>query len=163
MPKALYETLFALDVTKTATDVEGTKNGITQLIEKLGGEVLVARPWDETGKLAYPIQKQKKAFFFIVYYNFESTRQQELEQDLRLNENLLRYLTSLVHPKWADAMLDIARNEHGTRFAYKGMSDDTQQIGEGIISNDPLSRPPVDMDSPPPPRSRRPRGDDKPE
>jgi small subunit ribosomal protein S6 len=140
MPKALYETLFVLDLTKTATDTEGTKNGLNHSIEKLGGEIVVARPWDESGKLAYPIQKQKKAYFYIVYYYFESLRQHELELEFRLNENILRYLTSHIDPKWAETMLDIARNEAGSRFAYKGMRDDSQALGEGVVSNDPLVR-----------------------
>jgi small subunit ribosomal protein S6 len=167
MPKALYETLFALDLTKTASDTEGAKNTLTALIEKLGGEIIVARPWDESGKLAYPIQKQKKAYFFIVYYHFESLRQPELDTDLRINENILRYMTSAIDPKWAETMLDLARNETSNRFAYKGMRDEAGAIGEGIVSNDPLSRPPVaEGDAPAPAprgRGRRKDGDDKPE
>lgn len=164
MPIATYETLFALDITKVSVDTEAAKQQLNHLIEKYGGEIIVARPWDENGKFAYQIQKQKKGYFYIVYYKLESLRQGELEVDFKINENILRYLTSKLDPKWADTLLDIARNEQGIRFAYKGMRDDGQPTGEGIVSNDPLVRGtaiPANGDAPPPRR----RGDhaEKPE
>jgi small subunit ribosomal protein S6 len=158
MPKALYETMVLLDLTKISTDTEVAKNAVNHTIEKLGGEILVARPWDESGKLSYPISKQKKAYFYILYYWFESTRQQELEQDFRISENILRYLTSAIDPKWAETILDIARGEHNHRFAYKAMRDDSTQIGEGIVSNDPLVRGAGDANGEAPAPAPRPRG-----
>lgn len=165
MPNVLYETLFALDNSKVAVDAEAAKHQLHHLIEKYGGEIIVARSWDENGKLAYPIQKQKKAFFYILYYRLESIKHSELEVDYKINENILRYLTSRIDPKLEETMLDIAKNEQGIRFAYKAMKDEGQPTGEGIVSNDPLAR--GDMDVPPldspPPRRRGPRRDEKPE
>ncbi len=176
----LYETMFALDSTKMSAEPDALKNALHASLEKHGGEIVVARPWDENGKLAYAIRKQnvthKKAFFYIVYYKMESTHQSELDADLRINESLIRYLTSNVDPKWAETMLDIARNETGVRFAHKGMQDDSAPTGEGIISNDPMVMGALGMDfdsmnggggggrggERPPPRGRG-RRDDKPE
>ena len=169
MTIALYETLFALDSTKVAADTDGVKSALHNNLEKYGAEILVARPWDENGKLAYPIRKQnvthKKAYFYIIYYKMESTKQADFEGDLRINESLIRQITSRVDPKWAETILDIAKNETGSRFAIKGMADDPSATGEGIISNDPLSRGMgMDGDAPPPPRrSRRMDGPEKPE
>jgi small subunit ribosomal protein S6 len=139
MPISLYETLFALDSTKVSADGDAVRTGLHGLIEKQGGEILVARPWDENGKLAYPINKQKKGYFYIVYYRLESTKQAALEADLRLYESLLRHMTAHIDPKWEETMLEIARNESG-RFALKGMHDDAAPTGEGIVSNDPMVR-----------------------
>ena len=154
MPIGLYETLFALDSTKVSADGDAVRGGLHGLLEKYGSEILVARPWDENGKLAYPIKKQKKAYFYIVYYRMDSLKQVELERDLQLDENVIRQLTMLVEPKWADAVMEIARNETGGRFALKGMHEDTAPTGEGIVSNDPLVRGEADGDGPP----RGPRG-----
>jgi len=167
MPTTLYETLFALDNTKVSVDTEGAKAQLHTLIEKYGGEIVVARPWDENGKLAYPIQKQKKAFFYIIYYKLDSLKHTELEVDYKISENILRYLTSRIDPKIQETMLEIARNEPGIRFAWKAMKDEGAPTGEGIVSNDPLSRAPVEgaADAPRgdgPPRRRRDAAD-KPE
>lgn len=175
MAVVLYETLYAFDSTKMSTDGEAIKTALRQNLEKYGAQIVVERPWDENGKLAYPINKQKKAYFYIVYYRMESTKQGELEGDLRLNENLLRHMTIHVEPKWADTVLETARSE-GSRFALKSMQDDQAALGEGIISNDPLARgegfdpaaaAPAAAGAGGPPRGprgpRRDRADEKPE
>ncbi len=167
MAMALYETLYAFDATRMSSDGESIRNGLRHLLEKYGAQIVVERAWDENGKLAYPINKQKKAYFHILYYKMESTKQGELEGDLRLNEDLLRHMTIHIDPKWADTVLEAAKND-GNRFAIKGMQDDSAALGEGIISNDPLARGEVPELAPagapaPRPRPRRSAGDDKPE
>lgn len=166
MANELYETLYAFDATRMSSEGDAIRSALRHNLEKYGAEILVERPWDENGKLAYPIRKQKKAYFHIVYYRMESTKQSELEGDLRLNENLLRHMTIHIDPKWADTVMEAARND-GSRFAIKGMQDDSAALGEGIISNDPMARgeiPDPALAGPAPkPRSRRPAGDDKPE
>jgi small subunit ribosomal protein S6 len=159
MPVMLYETLFALDSTRMSAEGDQIKTTLLDNMKKYGAEIVVERPWDENGKLAYPINKQKKAYFYIVYYKMESTKQEELAGDYRINENVLRQMTSRVDPKWSDTVLEMARSEQN-RFAVKGMTDDSAALGEGIISNDPLVRGenPSMGDVPPPAAPYRSRG-----
>jgi small subunit ribosomal protein S6 len=157
MPAKLYETLFALDATKVSAEGDAIRQTLHELLEKHGATIDIARPWDENGKFAYPINKQKKAYFYIVYYTMESTKQIEMEQDLKLNESLVRHMTIAVEPKWSESILEVAKNETGTRFALKGMHDESTPTGDGIISNDPMVRGEVSFEDAPPPR-RRPRG-----
>lgn len=125
MPTRLYETMFVLDSTKVATDPEAARTTLHTAIEKHGGEVVVSRPWDENRKLAYPIKKQKKGYYQIVYYKFESTKQRELERDFQLIEIILRQMTHAIEPKWEEVMLDIAKNDTTMSFAHRGMQDET--------------------------------------
>lgn len=167
MAIVLYETLYAFDSTRMSAEGDAIRLALRNNLEKYGAQIVVERPWDENGKLAYPINKQKKAYFYIVYYKMESTKQLELEGDLRLNENLIRHMTIHVDPKWAETVMDTAKGD-GFRFAIKGMQDDSAALGEGIISNDPLARgevPELAGAAPagPRPRPRRERTDDKPE
>jgi small subunit ribosomal protein S6 len=173
MPVVLYETLYAFDSTKMSAEGDAIRSALRNNLEKYGAEIVVERPWDENGKLAYPINKQKKAYFYIVYYKMESTKQAELESDLRINENLIRHMTLNIDPKWSETVLETAKSE-GSRFALKSMQDDQAALGEGIISNDPLARgenfeAPPNLNGPAGPGGPRgPRGprrdrDDKPE
>ena len=123
MPVQLYETMFLFDAAKMAADPDGVRGQVVHGLEKYAAEVLVSRPWEDR-KLAYPINKQKKGSYHIVYYRMESTKQADFEQDLRLNENLLRHLTLAVDPKWADAVLDVARNDTAAAFALRGMQEE---------------------------------------
>jgi small subunit ribosomal protein S6 len=151
MPVKTYETLFLLDPTKVSADAEGVKQTLHHIIERHGGHVEISRPWDYNHKLSYPIGKQKKGSFHIVYYKMESTRQSELERDFALQEGLiLRQMTSKLDPKWHDEIMKVAREDTTNGFALRGMQDeaavqtDPSAIGaEGGIG---------DEGGPPPPR-----------
>jgi small subunit ribosomal protein S6 len=126
MPAVTYETLFLLDPNKASTDAEGTKQQIHHILERHGAAIAISRPWDYNHKLSYPIGKQKKGSFHIVYYTMESTRQAELERDFALQEGLvLRSLTLKLDPKWQEVILQVAREDGSNGFALRGMQDET--------------------------------------
>jgi len=132
MPVVTYETMFLLDSNKVSADADGTKTQIHTILERHGGTVVVSRPWDYNHKLSYPISKQKKGAFHIVYYTMESTKQRELERDFALQEGLiLRQLTLKVDPKWEEIVLGVAREDTGNGFAVRGMKD------EATVTTDP--------------------------
>ena len=134
MPSKLYETLFLLDPTKVSADAEGVKNQLHAIIERHGGHIEVSRPWDYNHKLSYPIGKQKKGSYHIVYYTFESTRQTELERDFALQEGLiLRQLTTRIDQKWQEEIMRIAREDASAAFALRGMMD------EQAVQTDPAA------------------------
>jgi small subunit ribosomal protein S6 len=134
MPVQTYETLFLLDPTKVSADADGVKQQVHHLLERHGAEVLISRPWDYNHKLSYPINKQKKGSFHIIYYTLESTKQIELERDFALAEGLIfRQLTLRLDPKWQDTILGIAREEGGNGFAVRGMQE------EGAVTTDPAA------------------------
>lgn len=127
MPVNTYETMFLLDATKLSADGDAIRNQVHHLIERHGGQISIAREWNYNQKLAYPIEKQKKGAFHIVYYTLESTKQAELERDFALAEGvILRSMTLALDPKWQETILGIARDEHGKEFAVKGMQDEAQ-------------------------------------
>lgn len=138
MPVQLYETLFLIDSTRLAAEPDAVRATLHAAVEKHGGKIEVTRPWDDR-KLTYPIQKQKKGSFHILYYRLESRLQIELDHDFKLNENLLRWLTIHIPAKWETAMLDVAHNDHSAGFALRGIQDDPSptdgtpplNIGEG--------------------------------
>ena len=139
----IYETLFLLDPTKVSADAEGVKQQLHHIIERHGGHVDISRPWDYNHKLAYPIGKQKKGSFHIVYYTFESTKQVELERDFALQEGLIiRQLTTKLEPKWKEEILKVAREDTGNGFALRGMQDEaTVQTDPAAIGAEPGAAP----------------------
>ena len=161
MTNRLYECLFLLDSSKAAADPEVAQQNLHHLLEKHGAEILISRPWDENRKLAYSIRRQnqthKKGYYYIIYYRLPSKNQIPLESDLRINELVIRHMTSAIDPKWEETMLDTARNEQGASFAIRGMQEEA--IGSDVTPNFGMGD---DGDQPPPRRSRRDYGD-KPE
>jgi small subunit ribosomal protein S6 len=134
MPVQTYETLFLLDPTKVSADADGVKQQVHHLLERHGAQIQISRPWDYNHKLTYPINKQKKGAFHIIYYTLESTKQAELERDFALAEGLIfRQLTLRLDPKWQETILGVAREETGTAFALRGMQE------EATVTTDPAA------------------------
>ena len=133
MPVQTYETMFLLDAPKVAADADAVKQTVHHILERHGAQIQVSRPWDYNHKLSYPIKKQKKGAYHIVYYTMESTKQAELERDLALAEVVLRQLTLRIDPKWLDSVMQVAREETGNGFAVRGMQD------EAAVQTDPAA------------------------
>jgi len=134
MPVNTYETLFMLDSTKMSADGDAVRQQVTNILERHGAQVLVSREWHYNLKLAYPIGKQKKAAFHIIYYTVESTKQAELERDFALApEVILRQMTLKIDPKWSEAILGVAREDTGKEFAVRGMQE------EAGVTTDPAA------------------------
>jgi len=59
--------MFILDSNRFGRDPDGVSGQISELIEKLGGEILVSRLWEER-RLAYPIKGQRKGTYWLTYF-----------------------------------------------------------------------------------------------
>ncbi len=64
---------------------------VKELIARFGGTVTDVK---EEGKkrLAYEIQKMNDAFYYFIHFDAEATCPAEMEAQLRIMENVLRYL-----------------------------------------------------------------------
>ena len=61
------------------------------LIERFGGTITNVDDWGKK-RLAYEIQKMKEGFYYFVHFEVESTVPAEVEQRIRIMDNVLRYL-----------------------------------------------------------------------
>ena len=69
-----------------------------QVIEKVkdmstrfGGNVTDVDEWGKR-RLAYEIQKMKEAYYYFVHFEADATVPGEIEQRIRIMDNVLRYL-----------------------------------------------------------------------
>jgi len=87
-----YENLVIVKPTLTEEEIKNSIAAIEAVITENGGQI-VAR--DEMGmrKLAYPIEKNPRGYFHVVYYTIEPSAIAEIERRFRINEELLRFVT----------------------------------------------------------------------
>ena len=64
---------------------------VTGYITRLGGTVTDIDEWGKK-RLAYEIQKMKEAFYYFIQFEGETTVPAELEERLRIEETVLRFL-----------------------------------------------------------------------
>lgn len=85
-----YEAMFVLSQA-VAADLAGAIAHIRGIIEKAGGSIIAMRKWDER-KLAFEIDKQKRAYFLLVYFKAPAVRLHEIERSCNLSEQIMRNL-----------------------------------------------------------------------
>ena len=71
---------------------EGKKNieYLLAIIEKIG-KIEKKESWG-LKKLAYPIQKKNRAYYFWIIFQAEAKKITQLDNFLKLNENIIRHL-----------------------------------------------------------------------
>ena len=64
---------------------------IKSLVEKFGGVITNIDEWGKK-KLAYEIQKMKEGYYYFIQFDAEATCPAEIEQRVRIMDNVIRYL-----------------------------------------------------------------------
>ena len=96
--------MFLLNSGKFATNPDGMTSEVLGILEKAGGTVVAHRPWQD-GRLAYMIEKQRKALHYLTYFRMEGTKLNDVNRACRLNENILRHLVIKQPRSLFDAMV----------------------------------------------------------
>lgn len=87
-----YETLFVVKPTLTEEETAAQVAKITDVLTKEGAEILAT---DDMGmrKLAYQVQKNDRGYYTVVYFKADASVITELERNLRINEDVIKFLT----------------------------------------------------------------------
>ena len=88
----LYETVLIARNDVTQQQVEAVADEIGTELEADGGAVKKREYWGLRG-LAYRIKKNRKGHYVLLNINAPSKAVQELERQLKINEDVLRYIT----------------------------------------------------------------------
>lgn len=64
---------------------------VKALVERFGGQISDVDEWGKK-RLAYEIQKMKEGYYYFIQFEGETTVPAELEERLRIEETVLRFL-----------------------------------------------------------------------
>jgi len=87
-----YENLVIIKPTFTAEEIQASIQAIEETITSNGGKIAIT---DSMGmrKLAYPINKNERGYYHVIYYSIAPAAISEIERRFRINEDLLRFVT----------------------------------------------------------------------
>jgi len=87
-----YEQLFILKPTLTPEETTAKIEAIKESITANGGEIIA---FDNVGskKLAYPIDKNKRGYYGVLYFKTAPSSILELERLYRISEDVLKFMT----------------------------------------------------------------------
>jgi len=112
-----YEQVFILKPTLTKDESASAIETIKETITKNGGEILL---FQDIGvrKLAYKVQKNPRGYYGILYFKIDPKAIIELERVLKINEDVIKYLTIKYETKkevkaYHDLMAKASRKKEG--------------------------------------------------
>lgn len=111
---ASYETVYVLRQDLEATKGKKIHQKLSDVIGRHGGKLLDQKDLGPKN-LAYVIQRQTKGHFFQINFEGEGKMIPELEKNLRLSEEVLRFLT---------VRRDVGERKKGAKERKKEVKDD---------------------------------------
>ena len=87
-----YESVYIARQEISAQQVEALTDGFENVIEQAGGSITKRENWG-LKNLAYRIKKSRKAHYTLMNIDAPADAVHEMERQMRLNEDVLRYMT----------------------------------------------------------------------
>lgn len=87
----LYETMFILKPTLVEEEIKARLEFFKEVITKNGGEIETCLDMGMRN-LAYEIKKNKRGYYFVIYFKAKPSLILELERNYRINEEILRFI-----------------------------------------------------------------------
>jgi len=87
-----YETLFVVKPTLTEEEIAATITKVKDILAREGAELVGTNDMGMR-KLAYPVQKNDRGYYTVLFYKAEGTLITELERNLKISEDVIKFLT----------------------------------------------------------------------
>jgi len=132
----LYENVFIARQDISGAQVDALADAFTQLVADNGGEVRKREYWG-LRNLAYRMRKNRKGHYVLLNLAAPPAAVAELERTMRINEDVIRYLTIRV---------DELEEGPSVVMQSRGSRDDRQRRGDRERSGDgrEAERPPIE-------------------
>jgi small subunit ribosomal protein S6 len=124
----LYENVFIARQDISGAQVDALADGFTQLIGEQGGEVKKREYWG-LRNLSYRMKKNRKGHYVLLNIDAPAAAIFELERTMRINEDVLRYLTLRVETL-EEGPSPVMQNR-GSREDRPRRDRDRDRYGEG--------------------------------
>jgi len=139
---AFYESVFIARQDVSGPQVEALADSFTAVIEENGGKVAKRELWG-LKNLTYRIKKNRKGHYVMFNLDAPAAAVQEMERQMRLHEDILRYLTVKVD-ELDDAPSVQARagrdEERPRRRHESGGDQDRPSRREASADNEPSAK-----------------------
>ena len=123
---SLYENIFIARQDISGAQVDALADTFTQLVVDNGGEVKKREYWG-LRNLAYRMRKNRKGHYILFNIDAPAPAIAELERTMRINEDVIRYLTIRV---------DALEEAPSVIMQSRGSRDDRQRRGDRERSGD---------------------------
>ncbi|MBD2750430.1 MULTISPECIES: 30S ribosomal protein S6 [Microvirga] len=124
----LYEHIFMARQDVTPQQVEAMVDQYKGVIEQNGGSVDKTEMWG-VKSLAYRIKKNRKAHFTMFNLNAPAPAVAEMERQMRINEDILRFMTIKVEELETEPSVMMQKRDRDERKDRERRERDTDGVG----------------------------------
>lgn len=131
MSDTVYEGMFLLSSQKLQGNWDRAAEIVHGILERYGAEIILSRPWEER-RLAYPVKKQRRGMYYLVYFKAPPDAIARIEHDCNINDAVLRQLILKLHPKLVESIMTEAQAYIGGdeyRFEEEEV-EEVEEVGE---------------------------------
>lgn len=86
-----YELAIAVSAKIEDDERAATIDKVKAYVERSGGQITNVDEWGKR-RLAYEVQHMKEAFYYFIQFDAESKAPAEIESNIRIMENVVRFL-----------------------------------------------------------------------
>ena len=135
-----YETVFIARQDVSTQTVETLADQMSTILSDNGGEVKKTEHWG-LRNLAYKIRKNRKGHYVLLALDAEPAAVAEMERSMRLNEDILRYLTIRVDElDLGESVMMQNKAMKSSRPRDRGGGDDGDRDGDSAPATDSESK-----------------------
>jgi small subunit ribosomal protein S6 len=116
--------MLIFDSNRYARDPNSSAKQVEDAVKELGGEIMVSRLWAEQ-KLAFPINKQNKGTYWLMYFKIDTQEIAALNGKYRLNDTILRHMVTVIDERLIDTLV-----AHAQGVTLEGEPLDAESAGE---------------------------------
>lgn len=98
MATTQYESVVIINAALEDTQIEQAIASVQTNLKSTGGELIDTEDWGRK-RLAYNINNAKSGYYLITRFNAEPSAIKEYERTLKLDENVIRYMTIALDKK----------------------------------------------------------------
>ena len=91
-----YELVVIIDAQKAQPEKDEIYKQLNDSVVKGGGKVTGSQVWLERQKFVFNIKKKNEGTYYLVNFESAASSLPKIKEFLRLNENILRYLLTVV-------------------------------------------------------------------
>ena len=119
---ALYEHVFLARQDLAQAQVDTLAEAATKIVEDNQGKVVKTETWG-LRSLAYKIAKNRKAHYVMLEIDAPAGVVAELERQIQINEDIIRYMTVKVDELEAGPSVMMRKSDRGERDGRRGGRD----------------------------------------
>lgn len=106
-----YESVVVINAALEDPQVDQTIDSILNNIKLQGGDLTDSEKWGRK-RLAYPIDNAKSGYYLVTRFIAEPSMISEFERTLKLEENVIRYLTIALSKKDLEHLKEVEQSKN---------------------------------------------------